>query len=127
MITREEARRLFRLALETFAPGWEIVADLTEVTLREPQHWLSGIGTFGATVRDRATGAVKVLGRRHGPEPNATFHRGISRLVIEAYGEGTHDPIHRYLHEIGVAAVEPLPRGGSETAPTGAARTRVRR
>jgi hypothetical protein len=102
MIPREDARRLFRRALEEFASRWEIAADLTEVTMRDPDHWLSGIGTFGATLRDPVTGALKVLGRRRGPEDGATFHRGISGMVLEAYLDGGADPIWRYLQEIEV-------------------------
>jgi hypothetical protein len=103
MISRDEARRLLQLALDEFAPQWKISADPIEMTIRDPHHWLSGIGTFGVTLRDRATGATKVLGRRSGPEAAATFHRGLSGLVLEAYGDGSRDPIRRYLQEIGVA------------------------
>jgi hypothetical protein len=111
MISPEAARRLFRTALERFASPWEISSDLAEVTVRDPNHWLSGIGTFGATLRDPATGAVKILGRRWAPDEGATYHRGISGLVLEAYLEGTTDPLRRYLEEIGVA-----PRNGRGAA-----------
>jgi hypothetical protein len=110
MISRDEARRLLRQALEEFAPQWEIVADPAEVTIRDPHHWLSGIGTFGAKLRERTTGSVKVLGRRTGSEEGATFHRGISGLVLEAYLDGSSDPIRRYLHEIDVADKNVPPR-----------------
>ena len=110
MISRDHARRLFQLALEEFAPQWEVTADLTEVTVRDPHHWLSGIGTFGATLRERATGTTKVLGRRSGPEESTTFHRGISGLVLEAYFDGSTDPIRRYLAEIGVVDTAAPPR-----------------
>jgi hypothetical protein len=103
MIGRDDARRLLQLALDEFAPRWEIAADPVEVTIRDPHHWLSGIGTFGATLRDRTTGSVRVLGRRTGPEVGAAFHRGISGMVLEAFLEGSADPIQRYLREIGVA------------------------
>ena len=103
MISRDEARRLLQLALDEFASQWEISADPTEVTIRDPHHWLSGIGTFGVSLRERTTGSVKVLGRRTGPEAGATFHRGISGMVLQAYLEGSTDPIRRYLGEIGVA------------------------
>jgi len=102
MISQDEARRLLQLALEEFAPQWEIRADPIPVTIQDPHHWLSGIGTFGVTLRERATGTMKILGRRGGPEESATFHRGISGLVLEAYGDGSSDPIRRYLQEIGV-------------------------
>jgi len=103
MMSRYDARRLLQEALGEFAPRWEISEDPTEVTVRDPHHWLSGIGTFGVTIRDRATGATKVLGRRNGPEQTATFHRGLSGLVLEAYCEGSRDPMMRYLQEIGIA------------------------
>ena len=112
MISRDEARRLFQLALEEFAPQWEICTNPSPVTIQDPHHWLSGIGTFGVTLRDRATGTMKVLGRRSGPEAGATFHRGISGLVLEAYGDGSRDPIRRYLHEIGAAGAT-VPPGRS--------------
>jgi hypothetical protein len=110
MIDREDARRLFRLALRDFAPRWEICADLTEITIRDPHHWLSGIRTFGATLRDPATTTLKVLGRRRGPEEGATFHRGISGPVLEAYLDGSPDPIRRYLQEIDVVDPAVPPR-----------------
>ena len=105
MISRDEARRILQLALEEFAPQWEICADPSPVTIQDPHHWLSGIGTFGVTLRERATGTMKILGRRSGPEERATFHRGISGLVLEAYGDGSSDPIRRYLQEIGVGGM----------------------
>ena len=110
MISRDDARRLLQLALEEFAPQWEICADPSQVTIRDPHHWLSGIGTFGVTLRERATGTRKVLGRRSGAEEGATFHRGISGLVLEAYGDGSRDPIRRYLQEIGAAGTTFPPR-----------------
>ncbi len=119
MISRDEARRLLQLALDEFAPQWEISADPIEMTIRDPHHWLSGIGTFGVTLRDRATGAMKVLGRRSGPEAAVTFHRGLSGLVLEAYGDGSRDPIRRYLQEIGVAEAT----GASGLFGLGSART----
>ena len=103
MISRDDARRLLQRALEEFAPQWELCSDPRQVTIQDPHHWLSGIGTFGVTLRERATGTMKVLGRRGGPEAGATFHRGISGLVLEAYGDGSRDPIRRYLQEIGAA------------------------
>jgi hypothetical protein len=110
MISRDDARRFLQLALEEFAPQWEIRTDPVEVTIRDPHHWLSGIGTFGTTLRDRSTGALKVLGRRGGQEETASYHRGLSALVLEAYGDGSRDPIRRYLQEIGVADGSTAPR-----------------
>ena len=116
MVPREDAQRLFERALQEFAPDWEISGELVEVTLRDLHHWLSGIGTFGVTLRDRTTGGLKVLGRRTGPE-DATFHRGISFVVLEAYAERSTDPIWRYLQEIGVARKGVAPRPVASARP----------
>lgn|GEM_PF-2104319 len=104
MLTREEAQHLLTLALRELAPDWELVGACVELTFRDPQHWLSGIGTFGATLRHRTSGALKVLGRRSGPEPNATYHRGVSFLVLEAYARRNLDPISRYFEEVGLGS-----------------------
>jgi hypothetical protein len=82
MISRDEARRLLQLALDEFAPQWEIWTGPIEVTIRDPHHWLSGIGTFGVTLRDRATGAMKVLGRRSGVEEGAMTAAAIRSAAI---------------------------------------------
>jgi hypothetical protein len=106
MLLREDAEQLLGMALKEFAPDWEIMGPVTEVTIRDPDHWLSGIGTYGATLRNRRTGAVKVLGRRGG-DGSANHHRGVSYLVLEAYGDRNVDPIRRYLQELSVADSQP--------------------
>lgn len=103
MLPREEAEQLFSRALQEFAPDWDPVGQMMEVTTRDPEHWLSGIGTFGTVLQHRGTGALKVIGRRAGAGPDATYHRGISFLVLEAYGQRNTDPMRRYLQEIGLA------------------------
>lgn len=103
MLPRDSAHDLLVRALAEFAPEWEPATEVVEVTIRDPNHWLSGIGTFGATLRSRATGEIKVLGRRGAPDTATTYHRGISFLVLEAYAERNLDPIRRYLQEIGIA------------------------
>ena len=103
MLPQPEAHRLFAHALAEFTPEWETIVELRTVTTRDRDHWLSGIGTFGVTLRHRPTGAIKVLGRRSGGTPEATYHRGISFLVLQAYAERNTDPIRRYLEEIGLA------------------------
>lgn len=103
MLSRDEAQEIFRRVLTEFAPEWEPIGPLTEVTTRDPHHWLSGIGTFGVMLQHRGTGAIKSLGRREGAGPGVTYHRGVSFVVLEAYGERNTDPIRRYLEEIGVA------------------------
>lgn len=107
MMPREEAHAIFSRVLAEFAPDWEPLDELTEVTIRERDHWLSGIGTFGVTLRNRTTGSFKVLGRRGPATPGVTYHRGISFLVLKAYAERNTDPVRRYLDEIGLS---PLPR-----------------
>jgi hypothetical protein len=104
MLSRAQAHQLFGQALSEFAPDWKPAADLVEVTVHDPHHWLSGIGTFGVMLQHRTTGALKILGRREGAGPGASYHRGISFLVLEAYGERNVDPIFRYLQEVGVAS-----------------------
>jgi hypothetical protein len=109
MLLREDAEQLLAMALKEFAPDWEIVDPVTEVTIRDQDHWLSGIGTYGTTLRNRHTSAVKVLGRRGGDDP-ANHHRGVSYLVLEAYGDRNTDPIWRYFQEVCVAECQKGPR-----------------
>lgn len=99
MLRLEQATPLFKRALMEFAPEWE-VTEASEVTLANPDAWQSGLGTFGFVIESRSTRAIKILGRRNGPEPNATFHRGVSFRVLEAYEGGFREPIKRYLDEI---------------------------
>jgi hypothetical protein len=103
MMARDEAQGLFGRVLAEFAPDWEPLDDLAEVTIRDRDHWLSGIGTFGVTLRNRRTGAFKVLGRRGPATPTVQYHRGISFLVLKAYAERNTDPVRRYLDEIGLS------------------------
>src|SRR2546428_883404 len=104
MLLPEQVHRLFQLALVEFAPDWEISGACTELSLHRAEHWASGLGTFGLVLHDRVTGATKVLGRRTGELPNATYPRGISYRVLEAYADRITDPIRRYFEEIGVVA-----------------------
>lgn len=106
MLARSQAQVFFERALDELAPEWTVAGPCEELILHHPAHWPSGIGTFGFTIRHRATDAVKVLGRRVGGGSNATSHRGVSYRVLEAYAAGTRDPIRRYFEEIGVR-VEP--------------------
>jgi hypothetical protein len=103
MLSRAHAQELFCQALAEFAPDWKPAGELVEITVHDPHHWLSGIGTFGVMLQHRGSGAVKMLGRRVGAGPDASYHRGISFLVLEAYGERNTDPIQRYLGEVGLA------------------------
>jgi hypothetical protein len=111
MLSPEAAQTLFTRALGEFAPEWESIVPVTEITNRDPENWLSGIGTFGTTLRHRTSGAIKVLGRRNGGAAGASYHRGISHLVLQAYSERNTDPMSRYLEEVGIAS-PPLKAGG---------------
>lgn len=102
MLLPEQVHRLFQLALVEFAPDWEIAGESAELSLHNPEHWVSGLGTFGLILRSRGTGSVKVLGWRTGEIKNATYHRGISYRVLEAYADRITDPIRRYFEEIGI-------------------------
>ncbi len=117
MLCREDADRLLTMALREMAADWELQGPCAELSIRDPLAWVSGMGTFGATLRHRSTGSLKVLGRKAGPEPNASFHRGISFLVLEAYAARNLDPIRRYFDEVGLAtrffARRPLPAFGA--------------
>lgn len=104
MLTRDEAQSLLHRALAEFAPEWDSTGPVREVTTRDPQHWLSGIGTFGVMLQHRGSGVVKILGRRAGSGSGVSYHRGISFLVLQAYGERNTDPVRRYLDEIGVSS-----------------------
>jgi hypothetical protein len=119
MLLPEQVQRLFHLALVEFAPDWEVSGAVTELSLHNPEHWVSGLGTFGLILRSRTTGRVKILGRRTGQIPHAAYYRGISYRVLEAYADRIVDPIRRYFEEIGIlppsefASPPPRPRIGS--------------
>ncbi|MBI1846694.1 MAG: hypothetical protein HY294_07400 [Candidatus Rokubacteria bacterium] len=102
---QEKAHRLMWLALKEFAPEWTIAGPCVPVSLADPDHWLSGSETFGFVLRHRLTGATRVLGKRRGGDPAASYHRGVSSLVLEAYEGGSTDPMRRYAGEIGVHTV----------------------
>jgi hypothetical protein len=104
MLLPEQVQRLFQLALVEFAPDWELAGPCSELSLHNAEHWVSGLGTFGLVIRNRVTGGAKVLGWRKGELPRATYHRGISYRVLEAYADRITDPIRRYLEEVGVVA-----------------------
>ncbi len=118
MLLPEQVQRLFQLALVEFAPDWEIAGESAELSLHNPEHWVSGLGTFGLIVRSRGTGSVKVLGWRTGEIKNATYHRGVSYRVLEAYADRITDPIRRYFEEIGVVTPSGQPTRFSRP-PTG--------
>jgi hypothetical protein len=118
MLDQTQRQRLLEHAVGEFAPEWELVGECVPLSVREPNDWLSGAGTYGATLRHRVSGALKVVGKRQGDEPNASYHRGISFRVIEAYGERNTDPMRRFLQEIGAAGLEaPVARPAARRAP----------
>jgi len=109
MLLPEQVQRLFQLALVEFAPDWEIAGAITELSLNNAEHWVSGLGTFGLILRNRQTSGVKVLGWRTGRIQSATYFRGISYRVLEAYADRITDPIRRYFEEIGVLVSQDTP------------------
>ncbi len=119
MLLPEQVRRLFQLALVEFAPDWEIASAIAELSLHNPEHWVSGLGTFGLVLRNRETSEMKVLGWRAGEIPKATCYRGISYRVLEAYADRITDPIRRYFEEIGVAISPEYPSPRLVRPPTG--------
>ena len=122
MLLPEQVQRLFQLALVEFAPDWEIAGESAELSLHNPEHWVSGLGTFGLILRNPGSSGVTVLGWRTGEIPNATYHRGISYRVLEAYADRITDPIRRYFEEIGIAP--PVERPSSFLRPPAASGVR---
>ncbi len=102
MLLPEQVQRLLELALAEFAPEWQVASGCTELSLNNPDHWVSGLGTFGLVLRNRQSRSAKILGWRNGDFMNATYHRGISYRVLEAYADRITDPIRRYFEEVGL-------------------------
>jgi hypothetical protein len=111
MLLPEQVQRLVELALAEFAPEWQVAGLCSELSLHNPDHWVSGLGTFGLVLRNRETRGAKVLGWRNGDFRNATYHRGISYRVLEAYADRITDPIRRYFEEIGLVIPGKISRG----------------
>jgi hypothetical protein len=109
MLLPEQVQRLFQLALVEFAPDWEIAGAITELSVNNAEHWVSGLATFGLILRNSQTSGVKVLGWRTGRIQSATYFRGISYRVLEAYADRITDPIRRYFEEIGILMPQDLP------------------
>jgi len=102
MLLPEQVQRLVELALAEFAPEWQVAGLCSELSLHNQDHWVSGLGTFGLVLRNRQSKSAKVLGWRNGDFRSATYHRGISYRVLEAYADRITDPIRRYFEEIGL-------------------------
>src|SRR5262245_45776779 len=102
MLLPEQVQRLVELALAEFAPEWQVTGLCSELSLHNPDHWVSGLGTFGLILRNRQNRSAKVLGWRTGDFRGASYHRGISYRVLEAYADRITDPIRRYFEEIGL-------------------------
>src|SRR5437016_5346704 len=102
MLLPEQVQRLVELALAEFAPEWQVTGLCSELSLHNPAHWVSGLGTFGLVLRNRQNRSAKVLGWRDSDIGSATYHRGISYRVLEAYADRITDPIRRYFEEIGL-------------------------
>jgi hypothetical protein len=115
MLLPEQVQRLVELALAEFAPEWQVVGLCSELSLHNPDHWVSGLGTFGLVLRNRQSKAAKVLGWRNGDFKNASYHRGISYRVLEAYADRITDPIRRYFEEIGLILPGRIPTRFAQT------------
>ena len=102
MLLPEQVQRLLERALAEFAPEWQVASGCAELSLNNADHWVSGLGTFGLVLRNRQSNAAKILGWRNGDFMNATYHRGISYRVLEAYADRITDPIRRYFEEVGL-------------------------
>jgi len=59
-------------------------------------------GSTGLNLPLMLRAIAKVLGWRSGDFRSATYHRGISYRVLEAYADRITDPIRRYFEEIGL-------------------------
>jgi hypothetical protein len=116
MLLPEQVQRLVELALAEFAPEWQVTGLCSELSLHNPDHWVSGLGTFGLILRNRNSRSAKVLGWRSGDFRSATYHRGISYRVLEAYADRITDPIRRYFEEIGLLMPGRAARGAQATA-----------
>jgi hypothetical protein len=122
MLLPEQVQRLVELALAEFAPDWQVTGLCSELSLHNPDHWVSGLGTFGLILRNRQSRSAKVLGWRSGDFRSATYHRGISYRVLEAYADRITDPIRRYFEEIGLL----MPgRVSTRSAPATATRSSI--
>src|SRR5262249_15608889 len=122
MLLPEQVQRLVELALAEFAPEWQGTGPCSEVSLHKPDHWGSGPGAFGPILRNRQNRSAKVLGWRPGDFRGATYHRGISYRVLEAYADRITDPIRRYFEEIGLL----MPgRSAPRSVPAAAARSSI--
>src|SRR5437870_4783172 len=121
MLLPEQVQRLVELALAEFAPEWQVTGLCSELSLHNPDHWVSGLGTFGLILRNRQSRSAKVLGWRSGDLRSATYHRGISYRVLEAYADRITDPIRRYFEEIGLM----MPGRVSPRAQTATARSSI--
>src|SRR5690349_181985 len=61
MLLPEQVQRLVELALAEFAPEWQVTGLCSELSLHNPDHWVSGLGTFGLILRNRNSRSAKVL------------------------------------------------------------------
>src|SRR5207245_6338360 len=102
MLLPEQVQRLVELALAEFAPEWQVTGLCSELSLHNPEHWVSGLGTFGLILRNRQNRSAKVLGWRSGDFRSATYHRGISCRVLEAYAGRSTDRMRRPVEHISI-------------------------
>src|SRR5437879_12363315 len=119
MLLPEQVQRLLELALAEFAPEWQVASGCTELSLNNPEHWVSGLGTFGLVLRHRQSWTAKILGWRYGDFMNATYHRGISYRVLEASADRLTDPIRRSGEGVGLALPGRFPHPQAKPAGAG--------
>src|SRR5262249_56145056 len=93
MLLPEQVQRLVELALAEFAPEWQVTGLCSELNLHNPEHWVSGLGTFGLVLRNRKSRAAKVLGWRTGDFRSPSYHPGTSDPRLETYAHPIPDPI----------------------------------
>src|SRR2546426_1482909 len=100
MLLPEQVQRLVELALAEFAPEWQGTGLCSELSLHNPDHWVSGLGTFGLILRNRQSRSAQVLRWRSGDLRSATHHRRISYRGLETDADPITDPIRPHFQEI---------------------------
>lgn len=120
MFTVEQASTIFGRGLAEFAPDWEITHSC-EVNQGNPDEWPSGLGTFGFIIRHEPSGISKILGKRKDRLSDASFHRGVSFRILEAYEGGFTEPLSRYLIEIGAVKDSSVSTTANNVFPIGPA------
>src|SRR5262249_41575358 len=117
MLLPEQVQRLVELALAEFAPEWQVTGLCSELSLHNPDHWVSGLGAFGLILRNRQNRKAKVLGWASGGFRSASYHPGLSYRRLESYADRLTDPIRRYFEEIGLLMPGRVSTRGAQATP----------